>query len=138
MADLRARKVQGTSLASRAGHKSPAQPAVESYQSTPRPPRRSTRSINISISLAILAFFILYANNRGFKNAKKVYGTDKKDHSLPEWYAICSKEGKKIYTVPSEGGLGEVDCVVVGEKRVVDHGSLGELHSLAYPSQFSI
>jgi len=44
---------------------------------------------------------------------------------LPEWYAICSKEGKKVYTVPEEGGMGAVECVVVGGKEVVDTGSLG-------------
>jgi hypothetical protein len=44
---------------------------------------------------------------------------------LPEWYAICSKEGRKIYTVPEDEGVGAVECVVVGGKEVMDTGSLG-------------
>jgi len=44
---------------------------------------------------------------------------------LPEWYAICSKEGRKVYTVPEESGVGGVECVVVGGKEVVDTGSIG-------------
>ena len=48
-----------------------------------------------------------------------------KASKFPGWYGICSKEGKRIYTVPVEGGLGEAECIVVGDKRVVDTGSLG-------------
>jgi hypothetical protein len=44
---------------------------------------------------------------------------------LPEYYGVCSKEGK-VYTVPPVKGLGAVECVVVKGKEVVDTGSLGE------------
>lgn len=94
------------------------------YQKTARPPpKRPTRHIHISITLLILACYILYANNQRLIKRPVVYkvGGD----ALPDWYAICSKEGKRIYTVPEEGGLGEVECVVVGGKEVKDTGSLG-------------
>ena len=87
-----------------------------------RPPPRSNRQLHISISLVILVFFVLYAQRYGPK--KPVYelgGTH-----LPEWYAVCSKEGNKVYTVPVDGGVGGVECVVVKGQRVVDTGSLGQ------------
>jgi hypothetical protein len=94
------------------------------YQKTPRPPpSRPTRHIHISITLLILACFILYANNQRHSSKATIYQVGKGD--LPEWYAICSKEGKRVYTVPEEGGVGAVECVVVGGKEVVDTGSLG-------------
>lgn len=104
-----------------------AQSPTERYQRAPRPPpnRRPTRHIHISITLLILACFILYANNQRHKRPSRVYQID--GTPLASWYAVCSKEGKKIYTVPEEGGLGAVECVVVGDKEVADTGSLGEL-----------
>jgi hypothetical protein len=94
------------------------------YQKAARPPpKRPTRHIHISITLLILACFILYANNQRFAKKAVVYTVG--GAALPEWYAICSKDGKRIYTVPEEGGLGEVECVVVGGKEVKDTGSLG-------------
>jgi hypothetical protein len=94
------------------------------YQKAPRPPpKRPTRHIHISITLLILACFILYANNQRLAPKKVVYQVGL-EH-LPEWYGVCSKEGKRIYTVPEDGGLGEVECVVVGGKEVRDTGSLG-------------
>lgn len=54
---------------------------------------------------------------------------------MPQWYGICSKEGKKVYTVPEAGGLGAVECVVVKDKEVVDTGSLGKLGSLQVISE---
>jgi hypothetical protein len=95
------------------------------FQRTPRPPtsRRPTRSIHISISLLILAAFVIYAQKSGLKKPSRVYELGGKP--LPEYYAICSKEGKKVYTVPESEGLGPVDCVVVSGKYVVDIGSIG-------------
>jgi len=114
MAELRQRQVSGIDKPS-------GQPGR--YQKTPRhTPARPTRHIHISITLLILACFILYANNQRNSSKPAVYqvGTE-----LPEWYAICSKEGKKVYTVPEEGGIGAAECVVVGGKEVKDTGSLG-------------
>lgn len=96
------------------------------FQRTPRPPtsRRPTRSIHISISLLILAAFVIYAQKDGLKKPSRVYELGGKP--LPEYYAICSK-GKKVYTVPESEGLGPVECVVIGGKYVVDAGSIGML-----------
>jgi hypothetical protein len=96
---------------------------VRRYQRAPPPPRRPPRSLHISLSLFILGFFVLYAQ-RGGKKQKRLFEAGLTD--LPEWYAICSKEGNKVYTVPDAGGVGGVQCVVVGGKEVVDTGSLGE------------
>jgi hypothetical protein len=115
MAELRQRQVSGID-------KPQTQPGR--YQKTPRPaPSRPTRHIHISITLLILACFILYANNQRHSSKATLYQVGK--GNLPDWYAICSKEGKKVYTVPEEGGVGAVECVVVGGKEVVDTGSLG-------------
>ena len=83
------------------------------------------RQIHISITLLILACFILYASR--LKSTQSLQKYDLGGKSVPKWYGICSKEGKKIYSVPEEGGLGAVECVVVGGKEVVDIGSLGKL-----------
>jgi hypothetical protein len=88
------------------------------------------RQIHISITLLILACFILYASR--LKSNTKIRKHELGGRPLPEWYGVCSKEGKKIYTVPEEGGLGEVECVVVGGNEVVDTGSLGELSDMFY------
>jgi hypothetical protein len=91
------------------------------YQRTPRPPSRSNRSLHISISLLILAFFVIYAhNNRPTKTPYAVGGK-----ALPSWYAFCSKDGRRIYTIPEAGGEGAVECVVVHGKVVAETGSLG-------------
>ena len=95
----------------------------ERYRKHPPPKTvRPTRTLHITISLFILLSFVLYAQRKGVK-PKTPYGVG--GTSLPEWYGICSKDGKKVYTVPEGGGLGAVECVVVGGKEVVDTGSLG-------------
>jgi len=97
----------------------------ERYQRHPRPKTaRPTRALHISISLLILAGFVIYAQRHGYSKSRRTYEVGGK--VLPEYYGICSKEGKKVYTVPEEGGVGAVGCVVVSGKGVVDTGSLGE------------
>ena len=91
-------------------------------QPTPRP-LRPTRALHISISLLILACFVIYAQRQGRANPTGLYEVT--GRQLPTHYAICSKEGKKIYTVPEDAGLGPVECVVVEGKEVVDTGSIG-------------
>jgi hypothetical protein len=77
--------------------------------------------LHISISLLILAFFVIYAhNNKPTKVPYTVTG-----RQVPSWYAFCSKDGKRIYTIPEAGGEGAVECVVVHDKVVADTGSLG-------------
>jgi len=115
MAELRQRQVSGIGT---------PQNQPGRYQKTPRPPpSRPTRHIHISITLLILACVILYANNQRHSSKATIYQVGK--GNLPGWYAICSKEGKKVYTVPEDGGMGAVECLVVGEKEVMDTGSLG-------------
>jgi hypothetical protein len=100
--------------------------SLNRYQKTARPPpKRPTRHIHISITLLILACFIIYANNQ--RHTKKPIVYEVGNTNLPEWYGICSREGKKIYTVPVDSGVGAVECVVVGGKEVKDVGSLGGL-----------
>lgn len=66
----------------------------------------------------------------------KVYSATE---TVPEKYAICGKEGKKVYTVPYEveaviekaaewekEAVGAVECVVVENDKVVDTGSLSK------------
>jgi hypothetical protein len=93
------------------------------YLRQPPPPYRPTRSLHLAISILILGGFVFYAQRNIPKHAPKPYTVDERE--LPEWYAICSKEGRKVYTVPEEAGVGGVECVVVGGKEVVDTGSLG-------------
>ena len=94
---------------------------IPKYQRTPPPPRRPTRALNISISLFILACVVLYAQ-RSTNKSKKAFQSGGK--RLPDWYAICSREGQKVYTVPVDG-IGATECVVIGGKEVQDTGSLG-------------
>lgn len=133
MSELRARKKQDSSAMSAASAYSEkscllasdtARPA--GYRRAPPPPNhRPTRSLHISISLLILGAFVIYAQKKGITGGKTVYSVDGK--SLPEYYAICSKEGKKVYTVPVAGGVGATECVVVGGNEVVDSGSLAKV-----------
>ncbi|WWD21904.1 hypothetical protein CI109_106392 [Kwoniella shandongensis] len=107
----------------------PSSTPVTSYQRAPPPPRRGhpTRSLHLSLALVILAFFVVYAQRQTVKpKAPLTYSVDDQ-RQLPEKYAICSKDGKKVYTVPIEGGVGGVECVVVDGKEVVDTGSLGKI-----------
>lgn len=86
-----------------------------------------TRGVHIAISLALLAFLVVYANRKNLTKSNAPWTGDDGSKPLPEWYAVCSREGKKIYTVPVDGGAGAVQCVVVGGKRVVDTGSLAHV-----------
>lgn len=114
MAELRQRPTQGVER---------ARQGPERYERAPRPPPgRPMRQIHISITLLILACFILYASR--LKSDKGPTKYELGGRPLPEYYGLCSRDGKKIYTVPEEGGLGEVECVVVGGKEVLDTGSL--------------
>lgn len=112
------------------------------YQRHPPPRIPSTRSLHLSISLLIIAAVIVYAQKQSFlKNVlpPKVYSVTE---ALPEKYAICGKEGNKVYTVPYEvetvieiagtaewekEAVGAVECVVVENDTVVDTGSLSKL-----------
>ena len=116
MSELRKRPTEGIER---------VRPGPERYQRAPRPPPgRPMRQIHISITLLILACFILYASRlRNVDNPKRY---ELGGRPLPEWYGICSNDGMRIYTVPEEGGLGAVQCVVVGGKEVKDLGSLRE------------
>ncbi|ORX33527.1 amidohydrolase family-domain-containing protein [Kockovaella imperatae] len=111
------------------GEKDPLLDAIK--PATPRqarPPRhirhrQAGRSLHLSLTLGILALVVLYARqNRSSLNTYN-YGGKK----LPMKYAVCSREGKKIYTVPEESGVGPVECVVVQGKYVVDTGSMAHV-----------
>ena len=123
MTEVRARKPPPTRMSA----STKEQPLVPERSRRLPPPRdkRPSRTLHISISLFILTCFILYAQRNGKIRAKLPYKAGGKH--LPDWYGICSKGGKKIYTVPEEGGIGPVECIVVGGKEVVDSGSLGRL-----------
>lgn len=128
MSELRARKPPNKMSTSR--EKKPL--LSQRYQKHPLPKTsRPTRTLHISISLIILLGFVLYAQRKGAFNNNKSFEVGGK--ALPEWYGICSKEGRKIYTAPEEGGVGGVECVVISRKEVVDTGSLGQ-----HPYSFTI
>lgn len=91
-----------------------------------RPPKKPARSLHLGISFLLLACLLIYAQRSGV-GKKGAYTVDGGARPLPSWYAVCSKEGKKIYTVPVAGGEGAVECVVVGDKEVVDTGSLAHV-----------
>lgn len=127
MAELRHRQVEGIEKPSR---------QLGKYQKTPRPPtKRPSRQIHISITLLILACFILYANNQ--RHSKKTALYQVGGQELPQWYGICSKEGRKIYTVPEDEGVGAVECIVVGGQEVMDTGSLGTSYPTGSELRFS-
>ncbi|RSH90101.1 hypothetical protein EHS25_001434 [Saitozyma podzolica] len=141
MPALRNRKMDSPSSAS--AEKQPLvdrrAPHSPRYQRTPPPPRRSTRTLNITISLLILAFFVVYSQNHSSKTPRVF---EPQGRRLPEYYGVCSREGK-VYTVPPEGGLGAVECVVVRGKEVVDTGSLdlrkaGGLQIFYLPPDYSL
>ncbi|KAL1408147.1 hypothetical protein Q8F55_004950 [Vanrija albida] len=100
---------------------------VPAYEKAPRPAPRSTRSVHLALSIVILGFFVLYAQRKGI-NKKGPWTLDNGKRPLPDWYAVCSRDGRKaVYTVPVESGVGAVECVVVGDKYVVDTGSLAKV-----------
>ncbi|WWD00123.1 hypothetical protein V866_007031 [Kwoniella sp. B9012] len=104
------------------------QTPVTPYQRHPPPPRRGhpTRSLHISLSLLILGFFVVYAQkHQTFYQTKSTYA--KHGKQLPARYAICSKDGQSIYTVPEDEGVGETQCVVVDRGEVMETGSLGKI-----------
>ncbi|WVQ83884.1 hypothetical protein IAT38_006028 [Cryptococcus sp. DSM 104549] len=126
MSDLRRRAPQ-------TGASRPGLSGVAPYQRHPPPPRQSrtsTRALHISVSLLILAAFVIYAQRQAGEVKKvpppKTYSVG--GDELPERYAICSREGRKVYTVPAdEEGVGAVECVVVEDKSVIDTGSLSKV-----------
>ncbi|OXB36538.1 hypothetical protein LQV05_004837 [Cryptococcus neoformans] len=132
-------------MPTRLRHDHQPQPTINGIMQYPRhPPPRvpSTRSLHLSISLLIVAAVIVYAQKQSFmKNVlpSKVYSVTE---TLPEKYAICGKEGNKVYTVPYEvetaievagaaewekEAVGAVQCVVVDNDKVVDTGSLNKI-----------
>lgn len=98
------------------------QAQVPKYQRTPPPQARSTRPVHLALTILILGYAVFYSMRSGQKAAKVVYGHGGKD--LPEYYALCSKDGQGVYTVPEAGGVGAAECVVVGGKEVLGSGSL--------------
>lgn len=118
---VRQRKTAPTPKVAQAG-------AVPRYERAARPPKRPTRSAHWAISLVLLGFFVFYAQRNGLTKGKAPWTVDGGAKPLPDWYAVCSKDGKKIYTVPVEAvdgdGAGAVQCVVVNGKEVVETGSL--------------
>lgn len=99
---------------------------VPRYQKAPPPAKRPTRVLHYSLAILILGFFVLYSQRTGSKRQLITYGMGSKGSALPETYGICTKDREGIYTVPEEGGVGSVECVVVSGKEVVDTGSLSE------------
>ena len=101
-------------------------PAIPKKTSKPaRKPTRQlpTRSLHLSITLGILCLFVLYAQRNGSGRAVYKNGGMK----MPDSYAICTKEGLSVYSVPEDSGVGGVECVVVQGKTVLDIGSRGQL-----------
>lgn len=103
-------------------------PPAGRYERAARPPKRPTRSAHWAISLILLGFFVFYAQRNGLTKSKAPWTVDGGSKPLPEWYAVCSREGKKVYTVPVDvvdgDGAGAVQCVVVEGKEVRETGSL--------------
>ncbi|WWC59026.1 uncharacterized protein I303_101572 [Kwoniella dejecticola CBS 10117] len=98
------------------------------YQRHPPPPNRGhpTRSLHISLSLLILGIFVVYAQkHQTFYRPATSYTVD--GQQLPVKYALCSKEGAKVYTIPEDEGVGPTECVVVDQGVVVDTGSVGKI-----------
>ncbi|WVW78929.1 hypothetical protein I302_100892 [Kwoniella bestiolae CBS 10118] len=120
--------MSGSSLRSRnSAHKGAPTP-VAPYQRHPPPPRRGhpTRSLHISLALLILGFFVVYAQkHQTFYYTKPIY--TKNGKQLPDSFAICSKDGNGVYTVPEAEGVGQTQCVVVKHGEVIDTGSLGKI-----------
>ncbi|BEJ17099.1 hypothetical protein CspHIS471_0605000 [Cutaneotrichosporon sp. HIS471] len=114
MSEVRQRKTAAAAAAAQA----------PKYDRAARPPKRPTRSAHWAISVVLLAFLVLYAKRNGLTKSQAPWTADGGDKPLPGWYAVCSREGKKVYTVPVEGGVGAVQCVVVEGKRVRETGSL--------------
>ncbi|WVR04266.1 hypothetical protein IAU60_001266 [Kwoniella sp. DSM 27419] len=120
---------EASELRRRSGRTDPKQSPVQAYQRHPPPPRKGipTRSLHISISLLILVFFVIYAQNSPLAKTLKAKGYDVIDRNLPERYVLCTKHAQKVYTVPEADGVGPTECVVVIGKEVVDSGSPGKI-----------
>jgi hypothetical protein len=99
-----------------------ARSQTAAYQRTPPPPAKSTRPVHLALTILILGYAVFHSMRSGGKAPKLVYGAGGKD--LPDTYAICTREGKGVYTVPEAGGVGATECVVVGGKEVLDTGSI--------------
>jgi hypothetical protein len=97
------------------------------YQKAPLPPRRPTRTLHLSLSLLILGFLVIYSQRSGKPKSAVLYGLKDTQRPLPDVYGICTRDRQGIYTVPEEGGIGAVECLVVSGKEVVASGSLSKL-----------
>lgn len=102
--------------------------AAPRYERAARPPKRPTRQAHWAIAFVLLAFLVLYAKRNGLTKGRSPWTMDTGSKPLPEHYAVCSQEGKKIYTVPVDvldgDGAGAAQCVVVSGKKVLATGSL--------------
>ncbi|KAF9474742.1 hypothetical protein BDN70DRAFT_884495 [Pholiota conissans] len=79
-------------------------------QSQPPPPRPSRRWYWKLLATAICLSFVAY------------HVTTQPEHVSPQTYALCSKEGQRIYTVDENNT--SVECIVVHGARIADSGDL--------------
>ena len=94
---------------------------VSRYQKHRQTPQRTGRALHLSL-LLVLAAIALTLQRYG-QSGTTTYRADGK--KLPDTFVICSDEGRKVYTVPEQGGVGAVECLVVRGKMVIDVGSKG-------------
>jgi len=88
---------------------------------------RPASSWNYSYKLAFVAVLFSFV----------AYNTTQDDRSLPETYALCSRDGAKtIYTVDMENT--RVECLLVRGSSVVGSGDLGGLFIYSSSSCFSV
>ncbi|KAH8119361.1 amidohydrolase family-domain-containing protein [Phellopilus nigrolimitatus] len=105
----RAQIANGTTMtASAEGHTNYGNPIVKTS-----PPYNRARS------LVILAGSILLAT------ASWMHTTSVEDDTLPESYALCSPDGRAIYTVDDNDS--KVQCLLVHGDRIFETGSLSEV-----------
>ncbi|KDR67040.1 hypothetical protein GALMADRAFT_258710 [Galerina marginata CBS 339.88] len=95
-----------------------------SPSSTSKTPLTAPLNWNSKIALVVIVLSVV------------AYYTSWHDFNLPNTYALCSKEGKRIHTVDDHNTL--VECILISDSNIVDSGDLATIKERSSASSLAI
>lgn len=113
------------------------EPTTDEQHSFPaqyRRPEHGIRHIVRYIALFIVAGYLLYVHPDNYLSKRISEGVTSLSewrhhpYTLPEFYSLCTREGRAIYTSDPEAEWAQ--CVTVQQGKIVDVGDLGEYQSV--------
>jgi hypothetical protein len=123
--DLSDRKEKQQEATSDEQHSFPAQHRLR---------ERGFRHIARYVALLVAAGYLLYVHPDNYLSKRISEGVTSLSewrhhpYTLPEFYSLCTREGRGIYTSDPEAEWAQ--CVTVQQGKIVDVGDLGEYQSV--------